>query len=253
MTGAGGTKPQGRLSRGPELPYKLLAGVEPCTGGWLVASGKLMGITLHPEAPKVYRTFREILDEVPAFSVIAVHMPIGLPTEPVPHGRTCEQVARNVLGFPRQGAIRSAPCRRALEAIDDYDKAAELNGGTLDVVTFSQLPRIADITAEVMSYHQRQIFETNPELAFFQLNDDTPMRYPKRSAEGFQERTDLLRHKLNGAERVLDARVRGARAAHRVDAMANLWTARRVMARAVRRVPEAPEWNDDGLRMEMVW
>lgn len=31
-----------------------------------------------------------------------------------------------------------------------------------------------------------------------------------------------------------------------------LWTARRIAARAVSRLPENPEWNEDGLRMELV-
>jgi predicted RNase H-like nuclease len=37
-----------------------------------------------------------------------------------------------------------------------------------------------------------------------------------------------------------------------LDACVDLWTARRIAARAVSRLPEVPEWNDDGLRMELV-
>jgi predicted RNase H-like nuclease len=46
--------------------------------------------------------------------------------------------------------------------------------------------------------------------------------------------------------------VRGARRHHIVDAAACLWTARRIAGRAVNRVPEDPEWDDIGLRMEIV-
>jgi len=37
-----------------------------------------------------------------------------------------------------------------------------------------------------------------------------------------------------------------------LDACVDLWTARRIAARAVARLPEVPEWNEDGLRMEFV-
>ncbi|MCA1846927.1 MAG: hypothetical protein LC792_27775, partial [Actinobacteria bacterium] len=37
-----------------------------------------------------------------------------------------------------------------------------------------------------------------------------------------------------------------------LDACVDLWTARRIAARAVARLPEVPEWNEDGLRMELV-
>jgi len=42
-----------RLKRGAPLPYKLLAGVEPCPDGWLVVTGKLQGVTLFPEPAQV--------------------------------------------------------------------------------------------------------------------------------------------------------------------------------------------------------
>jgi predicted RNase H-like nuclease len=37
-----------------------------------------------------------------------------------------------------------------------------------------------------------------------------------------------------------------------LDACVDLWTSRRIAARAVSRLPDVPEWNEDGLRMELV-
>src|SRR4051794_6507889 len=109
---------QQRMHRGPELPYKLLAGVVPVSSGWLVAAGKLLGIQVYPEAPEVIKTFREVLDHIPKFEVTAVALPIGLPTSPHRGGRAADQEARQLLGFPHAGAIGSTPTRAALSHAD---------------------------------------------------------------------------------------------------------------------------------------
>src|SRR3954452_6247797 len=101
------------MQRGPQLPYKLLAGVVPCPGGWLVAPGKLVGIQVYPDEPKIVATFRDIVDAVPLYEVIAAPLPIGLPTSPHRGGRTADHEARQILGCPHAEAMRSAPTRSA--------------------------------------------------------------------------------------------------------------------------------------------
>ncbi|MCW2929021.1 MAG: hypothetical protein JWM86_2989, partial [Thermoleophilia bacterium] len=39
---------------------------------------------------------------------------------------------------------------------------------------------------------------------------------------------------------------------HLLDAMADMVTARRIAARAVIRIPEDPEWDEQGVRMELL-
>src|SRR3954447_27075994 len=112
---------QGRMHRGPDLPYELLAGVVPCPPGWLVASGKLVGVHVHPEPPRVVKTFREVLDNIPGYRVIAVALPIGLPTRARRRGRRADEEARKILGFPHSGAIGSTPTRASL-AKSTYDE-----------------------------------------------------------------------------------------------------------------------------------
>src|SRR4051794_18080564 len=97
------------MQRGPALPYDLLAGVVPCPPGWLIASGKLVGVQVHPEDPRVLESFREVLDNVPHYKVIAVTVPIGLPSKPTRGGRRADREARQLLGFPHAGAIRPTP------------------------------------------------------------------------------------------------------------------------------------------------
>jgi predicted RNase H-like nuclease len=239
------------MQRGPELPYELLAGAVPCPPGWLVASGKLVGIQVHPEPPRVVKTFREVLDNIPAYVVIAVTVPIGLPTKPTRGGRKADQQARKILGFPHAGAIGSTPTRPALSK-RNYEEARKANGGLLDVVTWQQFKKIRELDAEMQPYLQRRVYEVRPELSFFQLNENGAMQHTKKSARGHREREDLLRRRMPGSERILDVELPRVRLTHLVDAAATLWTARRIVAKAVSRVPEEPEWDDNGLRMEIL-
>lgn len=239
------------MQRGPNLPYQLLAGVVPVPKGWLVAAGKLIGIQVYPEEPTVLDTFREVLDAVPAYAVIAVTVPIGLPSKASRGGRTADVEARHVLGFPHAGAIGSTPTRQSLSA-KDYETARKANGGLLDVVTWQQFSKIREVDAEMQPYMQRRVYEVRPELSFYQLAEDEVLKHAKETAAGQRERHELLRRRMPGSERVLDADVPRVRKAHLADAAVTLWTARRIVAKAMTRIPSDPEWDDNGLRMEIV-
>jgi predicted RNase H-like nuclease len=114
------------------------------------------------------------------------------------------------------------------------------------------MPRILEVYEHLGSYHQRTLFEVHPELTFYQLNEDRPLRYSKRTKAGTQERENLLVSRIPGVERVLKETIPRVRHQHLVDSSASLWTARRVLARAVTRLPEDPEWDDQGFRMELL-
>jgi predicted RNase H-like nuclease len=109
-----------------------------------------------------------------------------------------------------------------------------------------------EVARELAPYRQRSIFEVHPEVSFFQLNEDRPLQYRKRSIHGQNERRALLETKISRVERILDARIPGVRRTHLLDATACMWTARRVLGRAMTRIPIDPEWDSEGLRMEIV-
>src|ERR1700719_104223 len=121
-------------AHGPNLPYKLVAGVIPCRGGWLVASAKLQGVTIAPEEPRILDGFTAVLDEKPSFTVIALHAPVGFLDKAEPGGRTCDREARALLGPRRGAAVRSAPSWAAFEA----QASGQAEG--LDAVTAILLP-----------------------------------------------------------------------------------------------------------------
>lgn len=236
---------------GAQLPYRLIAGVVPCSRGWLVATAKVQGVTIAPEEPQVLGTFIDVLDYKPAYQVIAVASAIGLLEEPVAGGRTCDREARKLLGPRRGSAVASAPIRPALAANSKAD-ARSVSAGHLSAVTWARLPRIAEIDRAIAPYWQRTVYEVHPELSFFQLNDDRPCRAPKRTLTGQAERAALLTRRLPGVERIIDAVLPGVSRHQLIDAAACLWTARRVLSRGISRIPEVPEWDPLGLRMEIV-
>jgi predicted RNase H-like nuclease len=235
-----------RRRPGPELPYRPLAGVVPCRGGWLAVTGKLQGITLLPEGAQVLGTVIDVLDYRPSFDVIALHAPVGLLGSAEPGGRRCDREARRLLGPARGASVFSPPSRALLASPDGVP------GERLSAVARHMLPHVAEVAREIGSYHQRTVFEVLPELTYYQLNEDRPLRWSKRLRAGQDERRALLEARMPGIDRVLDAGAPRVAAGRLLDAAAALWTARRIAARGVARIPEDPEWDEEGIRMEIV-
>ena len=57
---------------------------------------------------------------------------------------------------------------------------------------------------------------------------------------------------IPGVERIVNAELTDVPHSHLLDAAAFMWTARRISARAGMRVPLDPEWDGEGLRMEIM-
>ena len=231
--------------RGPTLPYSLVAGVTPCRGGWLVVGAKLQGTIFAPEDPVRLDSFIDVVDMRPAYSVVALNAPVGGLDQAAAGGRACDREARALLGR-RGAAVKNAPV-----AVDSKE-GTELLSDHVDAITRTLLPRYQEVAREMAPFRQRTIYEVNADLSFFELNDDIPMRWSKYSEKGHDERRSLLESKLPGSLRIITADVPGATLSHLLDAAAILWTARRIFARAAVRIPSEPEWDEQGLRMELV-
>ena len=190
-------------------------------------------------------SFTDVLDQRPAFATIALNAPVGYLDVFEPGGRTCDKDARALLGR-RRAAIQTAPIRPQL------DEDTQQSGEGLSAVTQKLLPRYREVAAEMAPYRQRSVYEVSSELSFYQLNEDRPLRWSKRTESGQQERRDLLAKKIPGGERIFDAKFPRVPYSHLLDVAAFMWTARRIFARAGVRVPEDPQWDEEGLRMEIV-
>jgi predicted RNase H-like nuclease len=212
--------------RGPDLPYSVVAGVTPCRGGWLVVGAKLHGTIFAPEDPIRLETFIDVVDQRPAYSVIALNAPVG--------------------GLGRGSAVKSAPVHA------DTPSGTSLLPDQLDAITRTLLPRYQEVANEMAPFRQRTIYEVNADLSFYQLNGDVPMQWSKHSEKGIAERRALLEQRMPGSLRIMNAEVPGATTSHLLDAGAILWTARRIFGKAGVRIPIDPEWDEQGLRMEIV-
>ena len=113
-------------------------------------------------------------------------------------------------------------------------------------------PSYREVAAEISAFRQRVVYQGHPELSFFQINADNPLRRSKQIEMGRDERRAILELRIPGIDVVLDAELLGVPQKHLFDAAALLWTARRVFAHAAKRIPTEPEWDSEGLRMEYV-
>ena len=232
--------------RGPDLPYTLVAGATPWGSGWVVASAKQAGATFAPERLFVYGSFLDVLGERPAFSVVVINAPIGYRDTPEMGPRSCETDAKVLLEH-RRATIHTAPSRAVLSG------EVPLVDSGLDAVTMTMLPRYREVALEMSPYRQRTVYEGHPEMSFYQLNKETSLTLSKRLVAGQDERREILAEKVPGIEKFLDDEKSGIPVKHRYDASALLWTARRVLGRAAKRVPLDAEWDSEGLRMEIVY
>lgn len=232
------------LKRGPVLPYSVVAGATPWGNRWVVASAKITGSVFAPEPPRIYDLFQEILSEHPAYSTIVVNSPVGYADDVETGLRKCDVEAKRLLGR-RAMTVRRIPTRSTL--VEGNDGSAD----GLDAVTSMRLPVMKEVAGEMSPYRQRLVFEGHPELSFYVLNQDAPLRYSKLKAMGRDERRDVLVNKVRGIERVTDSDI--APPQHLLDAAALLFSARRVFLHAAKRVPSEAEWDSEGLRMEIVF
>ena len=117
-------------------------------------------------------------------------------------------------------------------------------------VARSLLPRIREVQRDVASYNQKVVFEVHPELGFYQLNDDVPLRYGKRTMAGTAERLAILQDRIPGLARVLDSRPERHQPASPARCLCRPVDGPPHRGPGHHRVPDDPEWNEDGLRME---
>ena len=99
--------------------------------------------------------------------------------------------------------------------------------------------------------HQQRVREGHPEVSFAELAG-RPLSHYKGKLEGKQERRLLLSDPFPNVNDILDS-VKPASAKIDVcDALALLWTARRVHDGSALTLPSNPQLDSTGLRMEIV-
>ena len=232
-------------------PFKNIGGVTPCPGGWLVLPGRIAGITVVAEEAFVERKLVDVLDYRPRFEFAAVNIPFGYPEHPGVEYRQCDREARDLVGWPRMVSVRPVPSRPALFA-KSRKAAAEIEPW-LNHRDFRHFRWMKEAAVEIQPFHTRMFYSANADLSFQHLNGDEPLKTSPYHEEGVIERLELIREKLPGVDDVI-TRVppTGAGQVHMFEAAAMLWTARRASGRAISRLPMDPEWDEAGIRIELV-
>ena len=237
-----------------------LAGVDGCPAGWLVAFIKPHG----GEARiRVISTFADILNAPEQPAVIAVDMPIGLPDRAGPGGRTAENAVRPLLG-QRQSSVFSVPSRSAVYA-KDYAEARNIALATSDPPKsvarqlFNIAPKIREVDAVLRADEAlaRRVFEVHPEVAFWRLNGERPLREPKKIKSRCYEPGLALRRGLLAAAGlpvsvIAGAPPQGAGPDDLLDALACAAVARRIHTGLAQPFPDPPPRDSCGLPMA-IW
>ena len=233
------------------LPYKNLAGVVPCPGGWLVLPGRMAGITVTAEDAFVVKRLFDVLDFRPTFDAAAINAPMGLRDEPGREFRQCEVEAREFVGWPRAAAIYGTPSREALA--ERTGLAASKLEPWMNGHDKRRFRWLREAAHELQPYHSRRFFSAHPDVSFTQMNGETPLKTSPFHEEGRMERLELIREQLPGIDEVVTRTPPvGAHPVHLLHTAAMLWTARRGSGRAISRFPLDPTWDTEGMRMELV-
>ena len=229
-------------------------GVNGCKAGWLAVALTNAGYVSH----RVAAEFAEIAQAyTPA--LILVDIPIGLRDEGETE-RLCDTAARKVLGRPRASSVFPAPCRSAM-AEGDYPAASAENrrktGRRLSQQSWAIVPRIRQVD-EYLRRHSGDgpvVREVHPEVCFWGLAG-VPMQHPKHRPDGQAERLKELAGVFGQVEPVVreiaQAHPRAVLADDDVlDALVAAVTGL-VGGDNLMTLPQLPERDSHGLRMEMV-
>ncbi len=230
----------------------MLLGVDGCRSGWLALTAGIEGIEV---LDQVHQEASTLLTQ-PGWQLLAIDIPIGLPER---GSRACDQEARRLLGA-RRSSVFPAPIRAVLAA-RDHQQACQISrqqqGKGLSVQSFNILAKIRSIDELLQADPAlaQRIHEVHPELIFQQWNGGRPMENGKKTAQGKQERLQLVDTEFPGAWATIRQRHRRSDVADDdiLDALAALHTARRLRQGVALQLPaQAPiEIDACGLPMRI--
>lgn len=178
-------------------------GVDGCRAGWFAVTR--IGTSL---AWRMFSTVNMLVSAFSGAERILIDVPIGLPWAEAPI-RPCDQLARKILGRPRKSSVFPVPCREALAA-DGIEAARKINrmriGRSVGAQTWGISPKINEVDRLLLAARGQvqAIREVHPEVCFWALANQKPMKYSKTTVEGRKERLQVLRRYEAGIQALLD-------------------------------------------------
>lgn len=248
-------------------PSTLLVGVDGCKNGWICAGaelGDLSNVRL--------MTIKRFDDLFHAFGsspgIVTVDIPVGLVND---GNRAVESAARRILGS-QASSVFTPPERMLLEYAslnghlespypssynESYDAVNEWAGNFLGHgvarQAFGIYGKIAEVDRYMTAERDPRVHEAHPELIFREMNAGGQVP-PKRQVEGLESRAALLVDHLDVNADLLsvggDSSVKNSRN-DELDALALLWTAKRIATGEAKRIPEVVDFDPVGLDMAM--
>lgn len=211
----------------------MIAGMDGCEDGWMAACETASG-----EIELRFVGRAEDLIEVSSIRMMVIDIPIGLLDR---SPRAADIAARQVLKG-RASCVFNAPIRPILSA-RSYSEAnriwRDVEGKGCSQQGYALVPKVVEIDELVRrrSGNGVRIVEGHPEVSFAMMNGEAAVPASKHSAEGFHVRCGLLADALQcDVERLVAAQPRSMRT-DVLDALALLWTARRVESNRASRFP----------------
>lgn len=201
----------------------IVAGVDGCRAGWIAFKIELPSLAISLEVIDL----PVLLTNRPSdLAFLAIDIPIGL----LDGSRACDKAARNLLGQPRGRSVFSAPCRAALLATT-YTEANRINRERaergLSQQSYCIGPKIKQVDDVIMPDCQKWAFEVHPEVCFWALNHQNPMKHGKKTEAGRNDRLRLLGTVFAEIQHHLADRPPGVAKDDLLDAAAAAWTALR--------------------------
>ncbi|UCC22941.1 MAG: DUF429 domain-containing protein [Planctomycetota bacterium] len=235
-----------------------VAGVDGCKKGWVVAVASVMSegdeCSFGLKRFFVARDFAEVLSETGECELVCVDIPIGLSDGGKP--RECDIAARRVLGGKRASSVFTAPVRACLSA-GDYEAASaisyEYSGKKLSKQSFALFEKIRQVDDLMTPALQSRVREMHPEVSFLVLNGGDAIQQYKKTVPGQACRYGLLFKIFTELDGVLaESPASGFGMDDALDALVAAWTAGLVVGGRGRTLPDEPELDGKGLRMEIV-
>jgi predicted RNase H-like nuclease len=234
------------------MEMAIVAGVDGCSAGWVVA---ILPAGRAPGRPGYFLVGR--FEDVLALEaeLVCVDIPIGLGLE-----RTCDREARARLGAKRGSSVFPAPSRALISAYAEgvevpYERANAISmkasGKKISRQCHAICPKIAEVDRIMNPELQRRVREVHPELCFASLKG-APLESAKRSEAGRRERIRLLSGFVSLGEESRLPKLPGSQPDDLVDALVAALTAREAAGGGVEVLPKHPPVDARGLRMEML-
>ena len=217
-----------------------IIGIDGCKRGWF-------SVWQNPDdtiQSSIFSTLNHLKDffNDEAHLIIGIDMPVVL-SDFIP--READQLARKLLS-KKASSVFTAPTPEMLEQ-PNYERASyvskRLFGKSMSLQSWYLFPKIKDVQTIIHDAHIN-LYEIHPELSFRAMNHEEVILESKKSKEGFEIRNALLRRhfesfdfesirNLYPKKDVMDNDI--------LDAMAVLWSTKRIQANEASFLPKIPE------------